>query len=179
MDFAGQRQGSSDISSDTTSHPAAGVHVRVVVAAAAASAFATSSLHVGGAGACSGSRPAAAAVKIEAAPAAAPSSGRALLTKAASITAMTGLISALPQPGAPHATGQRAAANRQSAARSKQRRRAYIAGLELNVCRLEQQSLDQQGHVHGLAANISSLRALLPRHIGRQPYCAASVERHI
>ncbi len=52
MDFAGQRQGSSDISSDTTSHPAAGVHVRVVVAAAAASAFATSSLHVGGAGAC-------------------------------------------------------------------------------------------------------------------------------
>lgn len=184
MDFAGQRQGSSDMSSDTISHMAAGMHVRVVVAAAATSAFATSSLHFVGAGACNGSGPAAAAVKIEAAPAAAPGSGRAPLTKAASITVMTGLISALPQPGvpqqpgAPHGTDQRAAANRQSAARSKQRRRAYIAGLEQNIRRLEQQSLEQQGHLHGLAANISSLRALLPLHIGWQPYCAASVERH-
>mmetsp|Transcript_12333 Transcript_12333/g.37131 ORF Transcript_12333/g.37131 Transcript_12333/m.37131 type:complete len:440 (+) Transcript_12333:287-1606(+) len=54
---------------------------------------------------------------------------------------------------------RRVIANRQSAARSKERRRGYVIGLEQNVKALTAQITEQQEHLHTLAANSTSLGA--------------------
>ncbi len=52
---------------------------------------------------------------------------------------------------------RRIMANRQSAARSKERRRGYVIGLEQNVKALTAQVSQQQEHLHALAANSTDL----------------------
>lgn len=54
---------------------------------------------------------------------------------------------------------RRVIANRQSAARSKERRRNYIIGLEQSVKNLTLQINEQQGHLHSLASNSARLCA--------------------
>ena len=55
------------------------------------------------------------------------------------------------------AVPRRVIANRQSAARSKERRRGYVIGLEQSVKTLTQQINEQQGHLHSLASNSATL----------------------
>jgi Basic region leucine zipper len=55
------------------------------------------------------------------------------------------------------AVPRRVIANRQSAARSKERRRGYVIGLEQSVKNLTLQINEQQGHLHSLASNSATL----------------------
>jgi len=99
----------------------------------------------------SGPQPAASAVKLEPW---APSGGGGPV-KAEGMPPPPMLPGAADQPEVP----RRVIANRQSAARSKERRRGYVIGLEQSVKRLTLQINEQQSHLHSLASNSATLCA--------------------
>lgn len=114
----------------------------------------------------SGPPPAASAVKLE--PWAPSGSGGP--PKAEGMPTPPMLPGAADQPGVP----RRVIANRQSAARSKERRRGYVIGLEQSVKRLTLQINEQQSHLHSLASNSATLCAPLSLSLLPSLFCCFS-----